>query len=255
MKKLLLLLAFIVYSSPGFGCDDTLVMLLTAKNPNSEFSQAIRKVATSLTHLGAMLKAEMKTDYDLEMQAVMQAWLDFTTRYMTNPPEEAKTDRNWAEKTRRTSEAIGNIRRLVQDKKFQQAHDLVLELSSHIGEFFEAVGVSPEKKLFIETSANLAILEQKILSGNREPALASVASLAANLQNFHAILPEVASSTAMKLEEKLVKIKSSIADSQNLPEIDPEAVEIKYMFEELRSHVLMMEWFPETVSPEKGTIK
>ncbi|MFZ5950307.1 MAG: hypothetical protein ACOYXC_06360 [Candidatus Rifleibacteriota bacterium] len=230
-------------------CDDTLVMLLTAKNPNSEFSKSIRKVATYLSNLGATLKAGMKKDYSVEMKNVMDAWLEFTMKYMTNPPEEARGDKNWAEKTRKTSEVIGQIRKMIENGERLKAHDRVLELSSEIGKFFEAVGITPEKQLFIETSANLTILEQKILADDKAASLKSMASLTANLAEFKQIIPEVASQTAIQLGEKMQALKQMIEISSRTTALDPASVELRTMFDELRSHVLMKEWFPETTEP------
>ncbi len=243
----LLLTAFLI----GFpislkACDDTLVMLLTAKSPNSEFSKSIRKVATSLTNLGVTLKAGSKKDYSFEMKNVMDAWLEFTMNYMTNPPEEARSDKNWAEKTRKTSEVIGQIRKMTENGERLKAHDLVLGLSSEIGKFFEAVGITPEKQLFIETSANLTILEQKILADDQTASLKSIASLTKNLSEFKQIVPEVASSSAKQLEEKMLIFKQTIEISGQTNSLDPDFVELRTMFDELRSHVLMKEWFPET---------
>lgn len=250
MKKLLLII-FVLFlgfgPQPAKACDDTLVMLLTAKNPNSEFSKAIRKVATYLTFLGATLKAGLKKDFSAELQPVMDAWMEFTTRYMTNPPEEAKSDKNWAAKVRQTSETIGQIRKLILAGERLKAHDQVLELSSHIGLFFEAVGINPEKQLFLETSTNLTVFEQKVLADEKAPALAALASLTLNLQNFKKIIPEVAASSAASLEISLAGLNEKIASHSKISILDPEAVEIRTIFEELRSHILMKEWFPETM--------
>ena len=252
MKKTLLMLLtalFLYIPTVSRGCDETLVMLLTAKNPNSEFSVQIRRVAIVLSQLGATLKAGLKEDYSKELQMVMDAWLGFATRYMNNPPDEAKTDRNWAEKTRQTAEEIGRIRKLILEGERLKAHDRVLELSSRIGTFFEAYGISPEKKLFLDASNNLTILEQKLLAKQPQPALSAIASLSINLADFIKIIPDTASSTATNLEIKIGNLEKAIQESPNLRLLDQQATELRSMFEELRSHILMKEWFPETQKP------
>ncbi|MEW6709994.1 MAG: hypothetical protein AB1403_09260 [Candidatus Riflebacteria bacterium] len=250
VSYMLLTAFFISFPISMKACDDTLVMLLTAKSPNSEFSKSIRKVATYLSNLGATLKAGLKQDYSFEMKNVMDAWLEFTMKYMTNPPEEARGDKNWAEKTQKTSEVIGQIRKMIENGERLKAHDRVLELSSEIGKFFEAVGITPEKQLFIEASANLTILEQKILADDQTASLKSIASLTKNLSEFKQIIPEVASLTAVQLENKMLALKQMIETSSKTTSLDPASVELRTMFDELRSHVLMKEWFPETTEPK-----
>jgi uncharacterized membrane protein len=252
MKKTAVL-AFIILIllTPKVGntCDDTLVMLLTAKNPTSEFSKVIRSFTTNLTELGLALKYGNKTDYKDELENVMNSWLDFTTRYMTNPPEEARNDINWIDKMHQTSRAIGSIRKLVKKGEYLKAHNNVLELSGRIGMFFEAVGISDEKQLFIETSRNVTVLEQMALSNEKEKALISVASLSLNLKQFSPLIPEEAQKSASLLGEKLEKLETELTRHKDIALLDPKILEIKAIFEELRSHILMKEWFPET-SPE-----
>jgi hypothetical protein len=254
MKKLLLiLLALYLFLMPNAvqACDETLVMLLTAKNPNSEFSKSIRKVATYLNNLGAALKAGLKKDYSTDLQFVMDAWLEFTTRYMTNPPEEARNDKHWAEKTRQTSETIGKIRKLILAGERMQAHDKVLELSSSIGKFFEAIGTTPEKKLFLQSSTNLTLLQQKVLAADKTMAISYLASVTADLVEYKKIIPEVAASSAAELEAKLDQLKEKMVLETHLEFLDPDVSDIRTRFDELRSHILMKEWFPETIESQK----
>ena len=62
------LLAAGVAWMPAMACDDTLVMLLTAQNPASEFSKTIRSFTNTLTVLGSALKEQKKASYDSEMK-------------------------------------------------------------------------------------------------------------------------------------------------------------------------------------------
>ncbi|HNS08424.1 MAG TPA: hypothetical protein PKN29_01930, partial [Candidatus Ozemobacteraceae bacterium] len=173
---------------PAIACDDTLVMLLTAQNPASEFSKTIRSFTNTLTVLGSALKEQKKASYDSEMKQVMDSWLEFSKRYMTSPPEEARNDRQWAEKTSNTAKFIGDIRRLVAENKFSDAHNKTLELSGRIGTFFEAFGVSDEKQIFIKTSGNLTNLERLVLKSDFAGAASLTVELNANLKEFVPLL-------------------------------------------------------------------
>ena len=77
-KIFLIFLAITLIANPLFACDDTLIMLLTAKNPNSEFSKSIRTFMNSLTVLGTALKYTPKESYNPEVEGMLSAWMDFS---------------------------------------------------------------------------------------------------------------------------------------------------------------------------------
>lgn len=247
IKKLIILgcVAFACLSSQANACDDTLIMLLTAKNPTSEFSKTIRSFTNDLTILGTTLKAGGKDNYDPELKKVMESWLEFSKRYLTNPPEEAKNDPNWVEKTSQTARSIGEIRLLLNSKKIYEAHNLVLEMSSRIGAFFEAFGVSDEKKLFILASTNLTNLERYLLQNDMKESAAIILILEDILASYRPVLPETALAAHLEAAELLKLLAQGLASNQQATELDIALQKLKSTFEELRSHILMREWFPD----------
>lgn len=231
-------------ASPIIACDDTLVMLLTAQNPGSEFSRVIRSFNSDLTVLGLALKAMEKVSYDQEMAKVMDSWLEFTKKYMTNPPEEARNDLHWADKTSATARSIGEIRRLINEKKFAQAHDRVLELNSKMGAFFEAFGVSDEKQLFISVSTNLTNLERSLLGVDKEASANLVKELTKNLESFTPLLGDNPDNRKEDARKLLIELAADIELNSSLKALDAKQQQLKTIFEELRSQILMREWFP-----------
>ncbi len=229
---------------PLIACDETLVMLLTSQNPASEFSKTIRSFTTALSALGTSLKNGQKDNYDTEMAQVMNAWLEFSKRYMTNPPEEARNDRNWAQKTGETARFIGQIRKNVSGNNFKAAHDQVLDLSSRIGAFFEAFGVSDEKQLFIKTSTNLTNLERYLLNNEITAAQTLVAELKSNLDEFAPMLPDSYSGNIASTGALLSALETHIAENRSKAGTDIVVQDLKAAFEALRSFILMHEWFP-----------
>jgi len=231
-------------AAPLIACDDTLVMLLTAQNPGSEFSRIIRSFNSDLTALGLALKAMEKVSYDQEMAKVMDSWLEFTKKYMTNPPEEARNDLRWAEKTSATARGIGEIRRLINEKKFTEAHDRVLELNSKMGAFFEAFGVSDEKQLFISVSTNLTNLERALLGDDKEASANLVKELTKNLESFTPLLGDNPDNRKEDVRKLLIELAADIELNSSLKALDAKQQQLKTIFEELRSQILMREWFP-----------
>lgn len=231
-------------ASPLIGCDDTLVMLLTAQNPGSEFSRVIRSFNSDLTVLGLALKAMEKVSYDQEMAKVMDSWLEFTKKYMTNPPEEARNDLRWADKTSATARSIGEIRRLINEKKFTEAHDRVLELNGKMGAFFEAFGVSDEKQLFISASTNLTNLERALLGDDKAASVHLVQELTRNLESFTPLLGDKTDNRKDDAHKLLLELAADIELNSSLKALDAKQQQLRTIFEELRSQILMREWFP-----------
>ena len=239
------LVLLLLASHTAIACDDTLIMLLTAQNPTSQFSQVIRSFSTDLTALGLVLNDGLEDQYNEKLSTVMSAWLEFSKNYMNSPPEEARSDRHWTSKMTDTARSIGQIRKLVTAGNNVEAHDKVLELSSRLGTFFEAFGVSSEKQLFIDISANLISLERAAIADKSEEALALTQELKQNFAELRPMVPDIAAVSAEKTLKLINQLSQTFSDSQHVAAAQPEILELKTLFEELRSHILMMEWFPE----------
>lgn len=252
-RNILLLLAIsCLIANSIFACDDTLVMLLTSKNPTSEFSKSIRIFMNSLTVLGTALKYTKKNDYDSEIKSVLDAWMDFSKKYMTNPPEEAKNDRNWIEKMSKTARKIGEIRKLVNNKNYLVAHNGVLELSNTIGTFFEAVGVTDEKQVFLTTSADLNDLQRLIENQYTNEANEKIVKIRQDLDSFIKYLSEEDYSSASNTSNLIDSVSYTLANKESHQDIDSLVSKLRTSFEELRSKILMQEWFSEESKEERN---
>ncbi len=244
--------AFLIASAPVYACDDTLVMLLTAKNPTSEFSKTIRTFMNSMTVLGTALKYTQKDDYSTEVNGALDAWLEFSKKYMTNPPEEAKNDKQWREKMSTTARKIGEIRKLVNNKQYLEAHNNVLDLSNTIGTFFEAVGITDEKQIFITTSADLNDLQRMIETKSTNDAVNQLQKLAADLDAFKKYITEDDTSAAQNTAAIIDSISESLKKNNSPEELDQNVSKLRTSFEELRSRILMQEWFSGEDTKQEG---
>ena len=244
--------AFLIASAPVYSCDDTLVMLLTAKNPTSEFSKTIRTFMNSMTVLGTALKYTQKDDYSTEVNGAMDAWLEFSKKYMTNPPEEAKNDKQWREKMSTTARKIGEIRKLVNNKQYLEAHNNVLELSNTIGTFFEAVGITDEKQIFLTTSADLNDLQRLIETKSTDDAFNQLQKLIADLESFKKYITEDDATAAQNTAAIIDSISQSLKKNDLHEELDQNVSKLRTSFEELRSRILMQEWFSGENTKQEG---
>jgi|GEM_PF-773440 len=256
-RRLKICILFLVLSNCCcLACDDTLLALLTFEDPQSVFSVGIRNFNRDLSALGTALKAKQIDQYDPLMQKVMDSWLEFSNKFAVNPPDIARNDKDWASKIRDTGERIGIIRKLIASKEFTQAHDNVLTLSGKLTSFFSAIGMSVLKKSFLQASELFINMEQELSTQETIKIQTSLASFSIILESL---------STKLNDSSKRVweRIKTSTADfkillSKNPPEFSKSALKIlttiKSDFTELRSHILMNEWFPSIPdSPASST--
>lgn len=243
--KIIFLALLILIAQSTQACDDTLIMLLTAQNPSSQFSQVIRSFSTDLTALGLALNDGLEDQFNEKMAKVMSAWLEFSKIYMNSPPEEATSDRNWPRKMTDTARSIGQIRKLVAAGNSLEAHDKVLELSSRLGTFFESFGVSSEKQLFIDISANLISLERAAIAEKADEASNLIQQLSKNFDELRPMVPEMAKANADKTLQLIKRLAHMFQNGEVNVSAETQILELRTLFEELRSHILMMEWFPE----------
>lgn len=254
LKKILFifLLSNVFLPSSAFACDDTLIMLLTAKNPTSEFSKSIRTFMNSLTVLGTSLKYNPKDDYSAELNPVLEAWLEFSKKYMSNPPEEAKNDRNWISKMSSTAKKIGEIRKQIHNKQYLDAHNGVLDLSNTIGTFFESVGITDEKQIFMTTSADLNDLQRLVATKSNTKISEQINKIKQDFENFKKYISAddqiAASDTAMLIES----VSQVLVKNESPEETDTAISKLRTSFEELRSRILMKEWFSDSEAPKEG---
>lgn len=227
-------------------CDDTLIALMTANDPNSAFSQGIREFNRCLNLLGTSLKYNELDAVPGNMLKVMEAWLAFSNKFNVNPPEAAREDITWAAKMNEAAERIGRIRKLIEDKKYTEAHDAVLSLSGRLGIFFEAVGMSPIKRRFLTGSELLIRLEQDRLGEKLEGMKSTCASLTAWLKEFRPSLASDAVPPFDRTMDAISRIEAALGE-------DPASATMKLAglvkfveanLLDLRARVLMREWFP-----------
>ncbi len=231
---------------PAGACDDTLISLMTANDPNSAFSLGIKEFNRSLNLLGTALRYNELDAVPGHLVKVMEAWLAFSNKFNVNPPEAAREDIAWAAKMSETAERIGRIRRLIEEKKHVEAHDAVLALSGRLGIFFEAVGMSPIKRRFLIGSELLIRLEQDRVGSRFENMKSTCASFTAWLTEFRPTLASDALAPYDRIIDAAgrldIMLDGDPASSSRQIEALVKLIEASVL--DLRARVLMREWFP-----------
>lgn len=246
---------FIILCILGLGttvhaCDDTLIALLTASDPNSAFSQGIREFNRSLSLLGTSLNARKTDELPAHIEKVMETWLAFSNKFNVNPPEVARGDTAWSAKMNETADRIGQIRKLIAGEKIGEAHEAVLSLSGRLGMFFEAVGMSPIKRLFLRGSDLLTRLEQDRVAFRFTEMKTTCASLTDWLNGFR---PTLASDALPPFDRTIQVVSRLSLELGDAPASQPAQIEelvknIEANVIDLRARVLMREWFPPAPS-------
>lgn len=246
----LLVVCLLGFGATAHSCDDTLLALLTANDPNSEFSTGIRDFNRSLALLGTALNARRSAELPADLEKVMESWLAFSNRFNVNPPEVAREDVAWPAKMQEAAERIGNIRKLVAEQNYGDAHDAVLALSGRLGMFFEAVGMTPIKRRFLAGSELLARLEQDRVANRFAGMKTTCASITGWLNGFRSTL----ASDALPPFDRTARAVSQLSLTLDVPtasqpfEIEWLVKHIEANITDLRARVLMREWFPPAPS-------
>lgn len=226
-------------------CDDTLLLILTAKDPNSEFSRSIREFNRRLSALGAALLAKREAIVPTLLEQLMTSWMEFSNTYAFNPPKIAGNDHLWPEKIRRGGETIGLIRRLVREGNLQEAHNQVLAFNGRIGEFFTATDLDPTKRLFLEAASLFAAMEIQIAGGDVVTLRHQAASLPILLENYVALLPPEPRDLSQTVATAITVLQDHLRITDKANATTAFHVEkVKAHFQELRARILMQEWFP-----------
>ncbi len=246
MKKLWLLV-MLMCSVQVHACDDTLLALLTASDPSSEFSLAIRKLNTQITLLGTELNSPTGKDVDVLVQELMTAWLALSNRYNVNPPEIAKDDPQWAGKMAEAARRIGNISLLIEKKNLPQAHLECLALSGYLARFFDSVGMSPLKRSFLKASELFIVLDTACRSRDQKALLQGIEDLGQFLATFSARLATDTRVSFQKTANSLGELRTEVATSSEIDwsgKAQSKIDEARNHFQQFRARLLMNEWFP-----------
>lgn len=232
-------------TAPVSACDESLLRILTADDPNGPFAQAITGFHKRLAELGVELKNRGGENHDKSLEGLMGAWLEFSNRYMANPPEQARGDPVWQKKMENAASRIGQIRTALRESRVHEAHDTVLLLSTEIATFFECFGLSPLKRLFLGIATCFEECER--WRGKGEIALVeqAIGSLTLHLATLE---PRLTSETRPLYERVMLEFQemkkalhepSAIAAASFLVHLET----MRTDFQKLREKQLMFEWF------------
>ncbi|MFZ2960073.1 MAG: hypothetical protein WA705_24595 [Candidatus Ozemobacteraceae bacterium] len=233
---------------PIFACDDSLLALLTADDPESTFSKGIRQFHGSLSSLGAALNAGRPSgEVEPLMTALMESWLAFSGKYMVNPPEKARNDPDWRTKMEDAADRIGIIRKAIAEKRISNAHDAVLDLSTRIGAFFDGFGLSPLKRSFLDLSRGFEDYNRKRLAMDRPGMIDAVASLSVLVATFTPLI----TSDSREIFQRLVLSVAALASAETNALAVAHLDNAQKDFQDLRNRLLLREWFPgmKTLQP------
>ncbi|MBF0409482.1 MAG: hypothetical protein HQM10_19235 [Candidatus Riflebacteria bacterium] len=257
---LLFLSIFFVFSAFQIdrlsACDDSLLRLLTAENPEDEFNKCIIDFNQKLGALGTALKNNDSSQYEPMLQALMTSWLAFSNRYMVNPPSKAINDPQWKEKMQESAKMIGQIRKMIAENNFQQAHEEALLMNSYLGRFFENFGITSEKKSFLICSQLFNEIESARIKENSSEMLEKIASLSEIMKTLFKDSGNSSETHYQNTLRSLDEIKNSISSNpaDNLWKTPKLLENAREKFQLFRTFIIANKWFPgisSETSPEK----
>lgn len=127
-RQLPLCLAFFLYqfslpaSLPVQACDDSLITIFQAQNPDERFTGQVSRLISCVKGLAELIS---RGDYQKSREqlfALMQLWLEFDTGYLMQPPFPVEDMSIWREQSSRIAERIGAIHAKIKANLFDRVH-------------------------------------------------------------------------------------------------------------------------------------
>jgi len=178
------------------------------------------------------------------VQSVIEKWMQLSNRYSFSPPEEAAGDEKWPDRIKTVGMQIGAIRKQILQGNHMQAHDLVLALQGTLGTFFEGVTLPKNQRLFLKISGAFSRIKSNIGQRHLPVLQKEISDLRKDVLEFEPLLNDQTKPAFLHAQESLYSLERCIFPDENLAS-DTLALAEKAEadFIELRSRLLMAEWF------------
>jgi len=201
-------LIFIVFISKSslFSCDDAFLNLITGKKPSEEFTKNLLRMNQLMREMATDLAALNKVSAERKLKIFLKIWLDFDSNFRQKPPHQFQSDPQWSPKLKTIADMLGELRKLMEGEKFQEAHDLLEPLSCYVS----YLGVTQEKQRMAR------FLDQEILfysikpfpGANESEVMTKTASFATALDEMSKIFPTACAEKFRAFRSQLDEFKS-----------------------------------------------
>lgn len=240
-------------------CDDTMLRLLTASDPDSHFSVSLRAFASRLSDLGSALESArvVAPPFFSRLDEVLAAWVELDSRYSINPPLPAQGDPDWGAKMKAIAIGLGQVRREMHAQQPAAAHATVLAVFGQLARLFDAVQVSAETRAFLGISQALNEFARCRTLDDRPGMAAALDQVAGRLRDLPVTVPATAALSrdlALATIGSITQMLAGAGDTAGSTTADPEAHrrhvaigelqnQLEKRCESFRAEVLMHAWF------------
>ncbi len=201
---ILFILLLAAASGPIFACDDTLLTLISGKNPSDEFSAALLSMVRDLKQMASAINA-----YDVEaasqrMDSAMSGWLDFSNRYRSNPPPGWENDPQWDIRIMQTTDLLGRLRSHFASGRPKASHDMIEGIATQMTLLSTRAAGTPQYEPFLEAEWELLSLNPSLPENADVQAMQSrISSFTATIRALQPSIPREAA-IAFSLVEKAI---------------------------------------------------
>ncbi|HNW33736.1 MAG TPA: hypothetical protein PKM25_02310, partial [Candidatus Ozemobacteraceae bacterium] len=167
---------------PVAACDDSLIRIFQATNPDERFTDQIGQIITRVKTLGELINRGDYQNSREQLYNLMQRWLEFDNGYLLQPPFPVDDMSVWRQQSSRIAERIGAIQAKFKINRFDRVHPdldfLVTDLTN----------------LYAQKSAQLPLFQVLIrldaLAAALNPAIEDGASIASSARLFSLALDD-----------------------------------------------------------------
>lgn len=162
------------------GCDDSLIAIFQATNPDERFTGQVHALIVNVKSLSDLIA---KGDYQgarNQLYALMDLWMAFNNGYLMQPPFPVEDMSIWRQQSAHIANRIGSIHAKFKANAFDRVHPdldfLVTDLTSLYAQ------KSAQSHLF------QALIKLDILAASLNPALGGTSGLASSAVEFAQLL-------------------------------------------------------------------
>lgn len=201
--------ALVIFSTvlspvPAFTCDDTVLALISGRNPADEFSGSLLVMVRDLQKMASAINAYDVEAAGLLMDSIMSGWLGFTVSYRASPPPNWANDPQWDRRITQISDLLGRLRSHFASDRPKASHDMIEGIATQMTLISTRAAGAQEYDPVLEAEWELLNLNPSL------PENADMVALQARISSFTATMHALRADVPTEIEDLYSKVYKSI---------------------------------------------
>jgi len=210
LRNTLILLLLIAFPVTACACDDTVLRIISGKNPSDEFSAALLSMVRDLQQMASAINA-----YDVEtasqrMDSAMSGWLDFSSRYRVSPPPGWENNPQWDVRLMQTADLLGRLRNHFTSGRPKASHDMIEGIATQMTLLSTRAAGIRQYEPFLEAEWELLGLNPSLPENARDQEMQTrISSFSATIRALHPSIPPEAGTVYSQVEKAIAGLRNA----------------------------------------------